>query len=149
MVRADFTVIRMEDRCRMVNGADAGPRDFHYIRRVAQDKGFDVTITDVSEQYVTIGIWGPNAREPAEDRRGPERAPENRSRRSIRSGSPARRSWRSGSPVGEQGWSCTWLRGRHRRLGRLALDRRNRGRRGNLREHPPHGEEFGCRTSTC
>jgi glycine cleavage system aminomethyltransferase T/glycine/D-amino acid oxidase-like deaminating enzyme len=62
MVRADFTVIRMADRCRMINGADAGPRDFHYMRRVAQDKGFDVTITDVSEKYVTIGIWGPNAR---------------------------------------------------------------------------------------
>src|SRR3954468_4822848 len=62
MVRADFTVIRMEDRCRMVNGADAGPRAFHYMRRLAQDKGFDVTITDVSEQYVTVGIWGPNAR---------------------------------------------------------------------------------------
>ena len=62
MVRADFTVIRMEDRCRMVNGADAGPRDFHYMRRVAQDKGFTATITDVSERYVTIGIWGPNAR---------------------------------------------------------------------------------------
>lgn len=62
MVRADFTVIRMADRCRMINGADAGPRDFHYMRRVAQDKGFDVTITDVTEKYVTIGIWGPNAR---------------------------------------------------------------------------------------
>jgi glycine cleavage system aminomethyltransferase T/glycine/D-amino acid oxidase-like deaminating enzyme len=62
MVRADFTVILMADRCRMINGADAGPRDFHYMRRVAQDKGFDVTITDVSEKYVTIGIWGPNAR---------------------------------------------------------------------------------------
>jgi len=63
MVRADFTVIRMADRCRMINGADAGPRDFHYMRRVAQDKGFDVTVTDVTEKYVTIGIWGPNARE--------------------------------------------------------------------------------------
>ena len=62
MVRADFTLIRMGDRCRMVNGADAGPRDFHYMRRVAQDKGFDVTITDVTENYVTIGVWGPNAR---------------------------------------------------------------------------------------
>ena len=62
MVRADFTVIRLADRCRMINGADAGPRDFHYMRRVAEDKGFDVTITDVSEKYVTIGIWGPNAR---------------------------------------------------------------------------------------
>ncbi|MDB5525278.1 MAG: dehydrogenase [Rhizobium sp.] len=62
MVRADFTVIRMADRCRMINGADAGPRDFHYMRRVAEDKGFDVTITDVTSDYVTIGIWGPNAR---------------------------------------------------------------------------------------
>ncbi|MCV9940675.1 FAD-dependent oxidoreductase [Boseaceae bacterium BT-24-1] len=62
MVRADFTVIRMADRCRMINGADAGPRDFHYMCRAAQDKGFDVTITDISEEYVTIGIWGPNAR---------------------------------------------------------------------------------------
>jgi len=62
MVRADFTVIRMADRCRMINGADAGPRDFHYMRRVAQDMGFDVTVTDVTEKYVTVGIWGPNAR---------------------------------------------------------------------------------------
>lgn len=63
MVRADFTVMRMADRCRMINGADAGPRDFHYMRRVAQDRGYDVTITDVTEKVVTIGIWGPNARE--------------------------------------------------------------------------------------
>lgn len=63
MVRADFTVIRMADRCRMINGADAGPRDYHYMRRVAQDRGLDVTITDVTEKYITIGIWGPNARE--------------------------------------------------------------------------------------
>lgn len=63
MVRADFTVMRMEDRCRLINGADAGPRDFHYMCRVAQDKGLDVTITDVTEKYITIGIWGPNARE--------------------------------------------------------------------------------------
>ncbi len=63
MVRADFTVFRMEDRCRMVNGADAGPRDLHYMLRMAEDKGFDVTISDVTEKYITIGIWGPNARE--------------------------------------------------------------------------------------
>jgi glycine cleavage system aminomethyltransferase T len=46
----------------LIDGADAGPRDFQYMRRTAQDKGFDVTITDVTEKYVTIGIWGPNAR---------------------------------------------------------------------------------------
>lgn len=62
MVRADLTVIRMADRCRIVDGADAGPRDFNYLKRTAQDKGFDVTIADVSEKFVTIGIWGPNAR---------------------------------------------------------------------------------------
>jgi glycine cleavage system aminomethyltransferase T/glycine/D-amino acid oxidase-like deaminating enzyme len=62
MVRADLTVFRMADRCRVVDGADAGRRDFHYIRRVAQDKGFDATVTDVTEKHVTIGIWGPNAR---------------------------------------------------------------------------------------
>jgi glycine cleavage system aminomethyltransferase T/glycine/D-amino acid oxidase-like deaminating enzyme len=63
MVRADLTVIRMEDRCRVIDGADAGPRDYQYVKRVAEDKGYDVTVTDVSEQYTTIGIWGPNARE--------------------------------------------------------------------------------------
>ncbi|MBP7002616.1 FAD-dependent oxidoreductase [Amaricoccus sp.] len=62
-VRADFTLFRMPDRIRLVNGADAGPRDFHYMRRVAQDRGYDVTIEDVAERFVTIGIWGPNARE--------------------------------------------------------------------------------------
>jgi glycine cleavage system aminomethyltransferase T len=63
MVRADFTIFRMADRCRVVDGADAGPRDLAYVRRIAEDKGFDVTVTDVSENFVTIGIWGPNARE--------------------------------------------------------------------------------------
>jgi glycine cleavage system aminomethyltransferase T/glycine/D-amino acid oxidase-like deaminating enzyme len=62
-VRADFTLFRMADRCRMVNGADAGPRDVEYMRRIAQDRGLDVTVTDITEQYVTVGIWGPNARE--------------------------------------------------------------------------------------
>ncbi|MER9238156.1 FAD-dependent oxidoreductase [Mesorhizobium sp. M0633] len=62
MVRADLTVIRMADRCRVIDGADAGPRDFQYMRRTAEDKGFDVTVTDVTERYVTVGIWGPNAR---------------------------------------------------------------------------------------
>lgn len=62
-VRADFTAFRMADRIRLVNGADAGPRDQLYMRRTAEDRGLDVTITDVTEKFVTIGIWGPNARE--------------------------------------------------------------------------------------
>ena len=62
MVRADLTVLRFADRCRVVDGADAGPRDLQYMRRVAVEKGYDVTISDVSEKFTTIGIWGPNAR---------------------------------------------------------------------------------------
>ncbi|POF29197.1 GcvT family protein [Roseibium marinum] len=62
-VRADLTVFRMADRCRIVDGADAGPRDYRYVKRVAEDRGFDVTVSDVSEQFTTIGIWGPNARD--------------------------------------------------------------------------------------
>jgi glycine cleavage system aminomethyltransferase T/glycine/D-amino acid oxidase-like deaminating enzyme len=62
MVRADLTVFRMADRCRVVDGADAGPRDFNYLRRVAADKGFAVTVTDVTEKVVAVGVWGPNAR---------------------------------------------------------------------------------------
>ncbi|PHP67516.1 dehydrogenase [Zhengella mangrovi] len=61
-VRADLTVIRMEDRYRVIDGADAGPRDFAYLKRLAQDKGFDVTVEDRTTDYGCIGVWGPNAR---------------------------------------------------------------------------------------
>lgn len=62
MVMADFTVFRMADRYRFVDGADAGNRDFLYMKRMAEDRGCDVSIEDVSEKYTTIGLWGPNAR---------------------------------------------------------------------------------------
>lgn len=62
MVKADFTVFRMADRFRFVDGADAGNRDFVYMKRMAEDLGYDVTVTDVSMAYTTIGLWGPNAR---------------------------------------------------------------------------------------
>ncbi len=62
-VRADLTVLRMADRCRVIDGADAGPRDFAFMRRLAKDRGFDVMIEDVTDANVTIGIWGPQARE--------------------------------------------------------------------------------------
>ena len=63
MVKADFTVFRMEDRFRFVDGADAGNRDFVYMKRMAEDNGFDVEITDVTNDFTTIGLWGPNARD--------------------------------------------------------------------------------------
>ena len=62
MVRADLTVIRMADRCRVIDGADAGPRDFRYMQRTAEDRGLNVTVTDRTSDLVTLGIWGPNAR---------------------------------------------------------------------------------------
>lgn len=62
MVRADLTVIRMADRCRVIDGADAGPRDLLYVKRTAEDKGLEVKVTDRSIELVTLGIWGPNAR---------------------------------------------------------------------------------------
>ena len=62
MVKADFTVFRMADRFRFVDGADAGNRDFVYMKRMAEDLGYDVEITDVSNDFTTIGLWGPNAR---------------------------------------------------------------------------------------
>ena len=62
MVKADFTVFRMADRFRFVDGADAGNRDFVYMKRMAEDLGYDVQITDVSTDFTTIGLWGPNAR---------------------------------------------------------------------------------------
>ena len=71
MVRADFTVIRMADRCRVVDGADAGPRDFHYMRRIAEDRGLDVTVTDVTGEirhHRHLGSERPH--DAAEGRRG-------------------------------------------------------------------------------
>ena len=62
MVRADLTVIRMPDRCRVIDGADAGPRDLLYMKRLAEDKGWNITVTDRSSELVTLGVWGPNAR---------------------------------------------------------------------------------------
>ncbi len=62
MVRADFTVFRLADRIRFIDGADAGNRDFTYMKRMAADLGYDVAVTDRSTELVTIGVWGPNAR---------------------------------------------------------------------------------------
>jgi len=62
MVKADFTVFRMADRFRFVDGADAGNRDFVYMKRMAEYLGYDVEIADVSTDFTTIGLWGPNAR---------------------------------------------------------------------------------------
>ncbi|MGB7286142.1 MAG: FAD-dependent oxidoreductase [Salaquimonas sp.] len=61
-VRADLTVIRMADRYRVIDGGDAGNRDFVYMKRMAEDHGFDVLVEDRTTDFTCIGLWGPNAR---------------------------------------------------------------------------------------
>ncbi len=63
-VRADLTVLRMaRDRFRVIDGADAGHRDFVYLQRVAEDHGWTVSIEDRSDHLACLGIWGPKARQ--------------------------------------------------------------------------------------
>lgn len=63
-VMADLTVLRLgENRFNMIDGADAGNRDATYLRRMAQDKEWDVYVEDRTDHYGCIGVWGPNARE--------------------------------------------------------------------------------------
>ncbi|MDZ7828091.1 MAG: FAD-dependent oxidoreductase [Halofilum sp. (in: g-proteobacteria)] len=63
-VRADLTVLRMaDDHYRVIDGGDAGNRDYVWMKRMAEDRGFDVTIEERTTDYGCIGLWGPNARE--------------------------------------------------------------------------------------
>lgn len=63
-IMADLTVLRLgENRFQMIDGGDAGNRDAAYLRRMAQDKEWDVTVEDRTDHYGCIGVWGPNARE--------------------------------------------------------------------------------------
>ena len=45
-----------------MDGGDSGNRDYVWMKRMAEDRGFDATVTDRSEEYICIGLWGPNAR---------------------------------------------------------------------------------------
>ena len=62
-IRADLTVIRLAaDKFRVVDGADAGNRDYIWLKRIAEDKGWNVYIEDRSDHMACLGLWGPNAR---------------------------------------------------------------------------------------
>jgi len=62
-IRADLTVLRMaNDHYRVIDGGDAGNRDFVWMRRMAEDRGDDVKIEDRTEDFGCIGLWGPDAR---------------------------------------------------------------------------------------
>ncbi len=62
-VRADLTVIRLDsDKYRVIDGADAGNRDYIWLKRMAEDRGWSVYIEDRSDHISCLGLWGPNAR---------------------------------------------------------------------------------------
>ncbi len=62
-IRADLTLVRLAaDHYRVMDGGDSGNRDYVWMKRMAEDRGFDATVTDRSEEYICIGLWGPNAR---------------------------------------------------------------------------------------
>lgn len=63
-VRADLTVIRLAaNHYRIIDGADAGNRDFVWMKRMADDRGLtNVFIQDLTDHWACLGLWGPNAR---------------------------------------------------------------------------------------
>jgi glycine cleavage system aminomethyltransferase T/glycine/D-amino acid oxidase-like deaminating enzyme len=62
-IRADLTVIRLgADKYRVIDGADAGNRDYIWLKRMAEDRGWKVYIEDRSDHLSCLGLWGPNAR---------------------------------------------------------------------------------------
>ncbi len=62
-IRADLTVIRLaSEKFRVIDGADAGNRDYIWLKRMAEDKGWDVYIEDRTDHIACLGLWGPNAR---------------------------------------------------------------------------------------
>jgi glycine cleavage system aminomethyltransferase T/glycine/D-amino acid oxidase-like deaminating enzyme len=63
-VRADLTIVRLgENHFRIIDGGDAGNRDFVWLKRMSQDHGFaNVTLKDRTTDFGCIGLWGPNAR---------------------------------------------------------------------------------------
>ncbi len=60
-IEADLTVTRIdENEYMVVTAAAAGTRDSAWLRRGC--RGYDVTITDITEQTSTLGLMGPNSR---------------------------------------------------------------------------------------
>ena len=61
---SDVTVTRLErDRFRVITGAATVDTDRGWLELNRRSPDDDVTITDISDRYAVIGIWGPHARE--------------------------------------------------------------------------------------
>ena len=107
--RADLTILRLgEDRYRVIDGADAGNRDYVWMKRMAEANGWSVHIEERSDHYGCIGLWGPNARTTLKkladnpEQLDPENFPFAASRDFTLKGIPVK-GFRI-SYVGEQGW---------------------------------------------
>ena len=60
--RSDLTMLRIaENTYRVMTGAFDGPRDAFWFRKHLPEDG-SVHFCDLTSSYVTIGLWGPNAR---------------------------------------------------------------------------------------
>ncbi len=61
-IEADLTVTRLGERSFfVVTAAAAANRDWHRLRRAC--RGRDVTLTDVTDDYVMLGVMGPRSRD--------------------------------------------------------------------------------------
>ena len=62
-VRSDLTIVRMqEDRFRVMCGGDTGHRDYVWMKRMADNKGYSVFIEERTDHIAALGLWGPDAR---------------------------------------------------------------------------------------
>jgi len=63
--RSDLTVMRLgEDRFRVVTGGAHGPADRQWFSdQLPSGDGAGTTLTDVTDEVSTIGLWGPRARD--------------------------------------------------------------------------------------
>ncbi len=61
--KSDLTMLRLgEEHFRVMTGAFDGPRDKHWFSRHLPDDG-SVQMNDLTSAMVTIGVWGPKARD--------------------------------------------------------------------------------------
>ena len=63
-VKADLVILKFDsDHFRIIDGGDAGNRDFTYMQRQASDLKLDkIELSDETDNYSCLGLWGPNAR---------------------------------------------------------------------------------------
>jgi 4-methylaminobutanoate oxidase (formaldehyde-forming) len=62
-IECDLTVARLaDDRYYIVTGTGFATHDFHWIRTHVQT-GLDATLTDVTDDYSVISVFGPRSRD--------------------------------------------------------------------------------------